>query len=54
MIVLLTIDYNNDLENNRHITIKIMSNIDEKWYFILSISTDSATVGFFLCTNCQT
>jgi hypothetical protein len=34
--------------------IKMTSNIDEKCHLILSVSTDSAKAGFFLCTNCQT
>jgi len=33
--------------------IKITSNIDEKWHFILSVNTDSAKEDFFVCTNCQ-
>jgi hypothetical protein len=46
LIVLLTTVFNNDRENNRHVMIKMMSNIDEKSHLILSVSTDSAKACF--------
>jgi hypothetical protein len=44
LTVLLTTVYNNDGENNRHVMIKLTSNIDEKWHLILSVNTNSAKV----------